>query len=362
VRRLIEHLKTAPSDEADHTRQVLEQMHVAGLPVAPHLFELLAGSDVQHRLAATEIFRNVFQCARGSEGSQEDVDRFERTLLLWLTSREPVLRLAAANGLGDLYRHEGLLDAAVPDEARAGLDAFARAAETSPAVPALIRTLEDPDGEVRTASAFSLGLIYGGLKDSPAVPPLVRRMQDPWPEVRTATVNALEMIGAVKAVPALLERLGACQPGDAEATHIAQVLATIAPAQAQPAVPVLLLGLREGPDWNPYVARYLLRIQPVAPHTLRAVERLLHRDEDSAREAAVEALGSLGPTAQSTLTSLLGLLDSDDPRERVMVLQAAAKIGPSSPAVRQRLLKLSRQDASEWVRSVASEALAGLAP
>jgi hypothetical protein len=77
----------------------------------------------------------------------------------------------------------------------------------APAVPELIRTLSNPDPQLRRRAASVLGRI--GPDAALAVPELIRLLDDPNPDVRHAAARTLGQIGpsAASAVPALVDRL-----------------------------------------------------------------------------------------------------------------------------------------------------------
>jgi HEAT repeat protein len=90
-----------------------------------------------------------------------------------LAERQPALRLAACQALGDIGDPQ--------------------------AVPALIRMLGDSDAGVRFAACRALGAIG----DPRAVPALAQRLNDPNSDVRIAACKALGDIGDPQAIPHL---------------------------------------------------------------------------------------------------------------------------------------------------------------
>jgi HEAT repeat protein len=75
------------------------------------------------------------------------------------------------------------------------------------AIPALLRSLSDPDPNTRTSAAYALGHIGG--QPSLVIPPLIRCLNDPVATVRGNTMFALGQYGpdAKAAVPALEQAL-----------------------------------------------------------------------------------------------------------------------------------------------------------
>ncbi len=93
----------------------------------------------------------------------------------------------------------------------AAAQAFQRKLADKSLVPALIKTLNDPDMYVRGASAAALGII----KEKTAVPALCKALEDKEAHVRRAAAIPLGKIGdtsAVKALTKLLNNQG--EPGN----------------------------------------------------------------------------------------------------------------------------------------------------
>ncbi len=213
----------------------------------------------------------------------------------------------------------------------------------SPAVPPLIRALQDEDGWVRREAAQALGEI----KDARAVPPLIRALQDEDEGVREAAAEALGKIGDAQAVPTLIQAL---QDKNEEVRKAAaEALGKIGDAQA---VPTLIRTLKlKNKSWGvrKAAAEALGKIgAPAVPFLIRALQ---DEDED-VRRAAAQALGAIGDAR--AVPSLTQTLQDGD----WSVREAAAwALGEIKDAQAVPPLIRTLQDENEEVRKAAAWAL-----
>lgn len=185
-----------------------------------------------------------------------------------------VMLPALTAGLSDPYVRNRLaaLDA---------IELYAGAARS--AVPALTRTLEDPDRFVRWAAARILGRI-GPTELSRTVPGLSRLLFDPDLGVNVAAAQALERYGesAAGAVPALAQALQSATDTE-KRLAIIETLGSIG-EKAAPAIPALSATLMD-----PYA---------------------------KTRAAAATLLGQFGGTARAAVPALRRALNDTDPEVR----------------------------------------------
>jgi HEAT repeat protein len=183
-----------------------------------------------------------------------------------------VILPALTTGLRDPYVRNRLaaLDA---------IELYAGAARS--AVPALTRTLEDPDRFVRWAAARILGRI-GPAELDRTVPGLSRLLFDPDLGVNLAAAQALERYGASAegAVPALAQALLGATDTE-KRLAIIESLGSIGMGAA-PAIPALIAALSD-----PYA---------------------------KTRAAAANLLGEFGGAARSAVPALRRALNDTDPR------------------------------------------------
>ena len=152
------------------------------------------------------------------------------------------------------------------------------------AVPALIQSLKDPNGQVRCEVAWSLGRI--GPAAAPAMPALVERLDYEDGEVRRYSAYARSLLGplSVDAIPKLAERL--------QDEHMGYM-----------------------------AARALGDIGPAASDAIPQIIEALRKDSTLSRMEFAIALGKFGAEAKEAVPDLRSLLQ--DPDENVQ--GAAAK-------------------------------------
>lgn len=229
-----------------------------------------------------------------------------------------------------------------------------------PAIPALIPVLRQPDVHARCSAATALGWMYSA--GSPAVPDLVKMLRNPDPKVRRCAAGALGMIGSPRAVPglrALLSdpdsqvRLSAMtslsfikppprgavpdvikmlkDPNSFIRLEAPLALGTIGhgdPAAVEPLVQVLNSTARSDYDNRVDAAMGLGRLGPVAAPAVRALTFALISGDSSLRYAAARALGKIGPGAKAAVPSLMDLWDDSHYLVRQQAVDAVQKIGP----------------------------------
>lgn len=107
---------------------------------------------------------------------------------------------------------------------------FALGAAAKPAIPQLLKLLDESEGEVKAAATTALGDI--GQEPGVVIPVLVRCLGDPDPRVRHSAVGAFNMYGksASAAVPALLKAIK--DPDRSVQMHARAVVRRIAPEAA----------------------------------------------------------------------------------------------------------------------------------
>jgi HEAT repeat protein len=188
-----------------------------------------------------------------------------------------------------------------------------------PTLPLLLRTLDDPDAEVRQEARAQLKAMGPG-----AVPSLLRALHDSAPETRVGALRALDCIGtgAWSAQPDVEGALHDPDSGVRKAA--ADTLAAI--TQGTDAGVAALLALYESGD------------------------------EEEVRAQAVEALGRVGPAAQAATPELVRALKDPQARVREEAAEALARLGVGNEEA-MLALALALQDPNTQVQSEAGEAL-----
>ncbi len=197
-----------------------------------------------------------------------------------------------------------------------------------PAVPEMIRLLEDPDIRVRRSAAYSLGWFWGVPGEGPrrdkiaksAVPKLTKCLSDPDPKLRQYSALLLWRLADVawEAVPALVAAL---EDKEGAASYARKILLFL------------------GPPERGYTARQLqavLAAQPAAPDVAKSAERWQGADNSEAeanlglsRFVALLYLGrkAADPEVKAAAPLLLKLAAETHPAVRFHALSTSAKLG-----------------------------------
>lgn len=269
--------------------------------------------------------------------------------------------------------------------------------KAQPAIPALVRVLQDQNGEVRAAAAGALGTIFDSFRethssvdpDAAAVAALAEMLvKDPYPYSRANAAYALGAMGARSAVPLLLGALKDSAPN--VRSSAANVLKSMRPDagsgipplvdalkdsdpsvrsgaadalammghEARSAVPSLFDALK---DSNPLVrssaGKALAYIDPHANGTIPAMIQALKDSDEDVRSGAADALGTIGAEARSAVSSLLDALKDPYPSVRSSAAQALGTVGTDAKTTAPALVYVLR-DSDASVRKSASAALA----
>jgi HEAT repeat protein len=200
--------------------------------------------------------------------------------------------------------------------------------QAAAAVPALRRSLDDPDWDVRAHAAEALGII--GADPQTTVPALIQHLRDKDEDVRERIVEALGRIGREpqSAVPVLISAL--TDDSGSIRSLAAGALANFG-KDAQPAVPTLITLLQD-----------------------------VHYDH---RADVARTLGVIGLAAEQSIPALLQALHDSDHFVAATAATALAQMGRNQTqvaAVAARLIGEELGERSDWVRAQAAIALGRL--
>jgi HEAT repeat protein len=200
-------------------------------------------------------------------------------------------------------------------------------------VPALLKTLNDPEWIVRSYAASALCAFGADAKD--AAPALTRALKDQEGHVRVSAAEALWRIEG-KVDPALAILIGSLTVKkvnhDYVADAAAKVLGQMGP-EAKAAVPALKKVLANEDTWRETkvcVAEALWRITGEVQPTTEAFIPLL-RDGENVRYNLwhlFKVLEEMGPLAKSTAPALRELLTHESKEVREAAASALKKIEP----------------------------------
>ncbi len=181
-------------------------------------------------------------------------------------------------------------------------------AEQEPDIECLIRSLENPDSDVRRRAAQTLRSV--GQEAKAAVPALIVALNDESRIVREFAAAALGNIGpeAKAAVPALIDAFS--DESYSPRTSAAAALGSIGP-DAEAAVPALTQALTDDSSMlvRKYAAQALGSIGPDAKAAVPILTQALTDDSSLVRKSAATALGNIGPDAKAAMPALTKLLN-----------------------------------------------------
>jgi HEAT repeat protein len=224
-----------------------------------------------------------------------------------------------------------------------GFEALGPAAK--PAVPALIKLLDDGDDDIRETAAKGLRSIGPEAQD--AISSLINHLTDPDVYVCQASAAALENIPPKSAeeVPKLLRVLSAPSNAEYVTACVIDRLARFG-GQAKAAVPAILPFLHHDfISMRSSAADALGQIDPEAAK--KALLNALDDADENIRMTAADGLGAMGPEAQDAIPALIQRLDDQDECVRAASAKALEKIPPKSvdevPAL-QRVLSAPPDD------------------
>src|SRR6476661_7910311 len=221
-----------------------------------------------------------------------------------------------------------------------------------PAIPDLAQALNNPNADVRSSAAEALGGI--GAEAITALPQLVFLLQDSNPDVRSSAAEALGGIGA-EAKTALPQLVPLLQDSNAHVrSSAAEALGGIG-AEAKTALRQLVPLLQDSnPDVRSSAAEALGRIGAEAQTALPQLVTLLKDSNANVRSRAAEALGRIGAEAKTGLPQLVPLLEDSNADVRSSTALALGSIGAEAKTVLPQLVSLL-EDSTPGVRSSVAE-------
>ncbi|MBM4127795.1 MAG: HEAT repeat domain-containing protein [Nitrospira sp.] len=288
-----------------------------GARAVPGLIEELQGTDAQAQQLAAAHLKEIGLAAKPAVPA---------LLALALDQSHPYPGATAAAALTtiDLTVARQAMDRFVLSLGRSDLHIKRDAAAAlgslgplaKPAVPALIRALDDPDPLVRDRVTRSLGQI--GIPERAVSAALLRSLKDSDRLVRHTALSQLAFGGPIP--PDLLPRLKELtQDQDRQIAQLAS--STVAREQQPISASVLAMSLNVGTA-KLYTLLQLARLGPRAVDTVASVTPLLAAELPLERYLAAAVLEAIGPAASEALPALRLALNDTDPVVRETAVQA----------------------------------------
>jgi HEAT repeat protein len=235
----------------------------------------------------------------------------------------------------------------------AALGLKALSTNAAPAVPDLVRVLQSCDRQTLWYVANALGQI-----GEAAVLPLIPLLNDPNADVRHATAYALGQIGspALAAAPNLVQRLSETNPSIRAAAIFA--LAQIGP-KAGPAV-LKIVQERRGEDQR-NAARALVGIHPRSQLSRPVLAEMAQDSDPASRAVAIETMSLLLLVRTNDMPIYLAGLSDPNAEVRLAAAKALAQAAPRARDATPTLIAMKDNDPDEAVRAAADVALAKIA-
>ena len=294
-------------------RKIIEEERADAMPLIRALAE--ATPDVVNRLSAAR--------ERNRDLAIRTLAEISLARLRLLRKAQSVPRLPAEKKGDVALPQEAILRVSAQAPADPLDDDLLRAGLVG-AIPALLRTLSDPDVTVRRIAVNILETLSHDPEIPKAVPSITRALADPDVFVRWSSARLLGRIG----------------PVNVEAT-----------------VPALAKLLTDGDlDVQMATATALARLGPSADAAVPALARQVSRGDTENRVEMIQALQAIGVVTADVVTALAAALDNDDPRVREAAAMALRSFGPAARAAIPQLEKILN-DPNDTVRQAVSDAL-----
>jgi HEAT repeat protein len=287
-----------------HAAMALWAIGPAANAQVPKLLETLHDSDAKVRLSAA---MGLWVIARHKDGIP--------ILCEALKNADATIRVSAAKGLHTICK-----------EAKANQLTFvdpkgSKIALVS-AVPALIKALEDQEGDVRGVAALTLGVM--GKDAAAAVRPLISALKHADVAFRAEVAFALGDIGE----------------------------------EARPAVRALTEALSDRDNTvRVFAAEALYKIERRPGDVVPTLVSVFKDRDGNVRARAAKALGNMGEQARPALPDLNAALKDSNPSLRLAAATALGKIGPPAVVTYPTLDQLAKEDSQPEIKKAASTAM-----
>jgi HEAT repeat protein len=231
-------------------------------------------------------------------------------------------------------------------------------AEEGASLDTLVQNLSASAVEVRRDAAYRLNQL--GPKAQPALPALIKALDDPDKQVWAQAIGAIAKLGpaAHEAIPVLLgaldtrERRGRRERDRVQTiVRSAYALSRIGPAAIPPLIQALESddsGVRAG------AAKALGGMGPAAKVAIPALRANLGHGDGFVRREVVDALGQIGAAASG---SMIEALTWNEPAQRISAALALGQIGREAKGAEPALRSLLVKEGDPLVRAAVLTAL-----
>ena len=216
-----------------------------------------------------------------------------------------------------------------PDVREAGFNSLVEmGTNATTAVPFLVAALKDSDPEIRGTAAYSMWSV-GRNQEAIALPALIKTLDDPYPEVQVAAIRALRRFGnkAQAVIPKLTEFLGQKESAEAAMLALAGIMGT------NESIPLVTKALT---NQNAVVQRLLIEqlgdFQSEAQAAVPALLPFARGENKRLRHEAIQALIKIGVEPEVMVPILVRELSDPDSKIRGEVLGALDAFGPKASA------------------------------
>ncbi len=192
----------------------------------------------------------------------------------------------------------------------------------TPALPFVLRAMNDPDADVRQQARAELRHMEGAL------PWLEERaLRDPDPAARIRAIEGLaEVPHAGEALPTLDKALGDPDPAVRRAAIRTEASLTRGTNHSVPVLLKVLTRPGEEPEVRAEAAEAIGRLGPVAKEAIPVLVQALKDPEERVREEAADALGGVGVGSGEALLALTDVLDDPEPEVRQQAQESMQRI------------------------------------
>lgn len=336
------------SDPDDFTKRTAQSALVKiGLPNktdVPLFANSLREPSVELRRYAASTLERMGADARGAAAD----------LTAALGDNDPMVRQSVARALGKLGREvkdnavrplELLLTDANRDNRMAAAEGLADLYAASNDMESLKKMLKNQDIDVRGFAVKAFAKM--GKAAKPVLPDLLEMAKSDTGDVRRATVQLLALVDPIDSKPGLNLVVESLSSGDKE-TKLAALAALGVLAKEAPATTVNnVKEMVKDNDMKKAAIAALSKLGTVQKAAVMALAELLKESDDESRDVITKAIVDLGPAAGPAVNEIIKLMDvsgmvvTPDDHARVDKYAAIlAKIGkPAIPALRRGLAR-----------------------